>query len=65
MYIEKILTDKFLAIVAKHQNPIWAREELEWLIFDKYRWQYEHLNKQQKKDISDYFDALIKLHGGR
>ena len=30
--IEKEVTDKFYDIIAKHNNRVWAIDELEWLI---------------------------------
>lgn len=65
MKVEKILTNKFVEIVAKHHNPVWAREELEYLVFIAHRDEYEQLSVEDKRDVLDYFDGLTKLHGGR
>lgn len=65
MSIENKLTDKFVEIVAKHHNPLWAREELEYLVFVVHRDEYEQLSVNDKRDVLDYFDGLTKLHGGR
>ena len=64
MYIQKSLTNKFVEIMNKHYNAIWAIEELKWLVYDKHRWQYDQLNEFEQKEVFDYFDALHKLHGG-
>ena len=34
--IENSLIEQFYKIYNKHRNPIWATEELEWLILQKY-----------------------------
>lgn len=65
MKVEKILTNKFVEIVAKHHNPVWAREELEYLVFIAHRDEYEQLSVEDKRNVLDYFDGLTKLHGGR
>ena len=65
MEVGKILTNKFVEIVAKHHNPVWAREELEYLVFIVHRDEYEQLSVEDKRDVLDYFDGLTKLHGGR
>lgn len=62
--IVQSLQDKFLEIIAKHNNPKWAREELEWLVYDKYRKQYDELNINDRFTIDGYFASLIKIHGG-
>lgn len=65
MKVEKLLTNKFVEIVAKHHNPVWAREELEYLVFIAHRDEYDQLSVEDKRDVLDYFDGLTKLHGGR
>lgn len=63
--IKKIIDVKFLAIMNRHHNAVWAIEELEWLIYDKHKYLYEALNAEQKQDVDDYIAALRLLHGGR
>lgn len=65
MKVETKLTNKFIEIFAKHQNALWAREELEYLVFVVHRDEYEQLSLEEKSDVLDYFDGLTKLHGGR
>ena len=65
MKVETKLTNKFVEIIAKHQNALWAREELEYLVFVAHRGEYELLSLDEKRDVLDYFDSLNKLHGGR
>jgi hypothetical protein len=52
-------------IISEHQNALWAREELEYLVFVAHRDEYEQLSLDEKRDVLDYFDGLNKLHGGR
>ena len=35
-YYENNLIRTWLNIYSKHQNPIWATEELEWLVLQKH-----------------------------
>ena len=65
MQVETKLTNKFIEIFAKHQNALWAREELVYLVFVVHRDEYEQLSPEEKRDVLDYFDGLNKLHGGR
>lgn len=65
MQVETKLTNKFIEIFAKHQNALWAREELEYLVFVVHKDEYEQLSIEEKRDVLDYFDGLTKLHGGR
>lgn len=65
MKVETKLTNKFIEIIARHQNAIWAREELEYLVFVVHKDEYEQLSIEEKRDVLDYFDGLTKLHGGR
>lgn len=62
--IKKVIDVKFLAIMKRHHNAVWAIQELEWLIFDKHRNLYEALSDENKKDVQDYMTALKLLHGG-
>lgn len=60
----KELENKFLNIIQKHNNPIWAREELEWLVYDKHRCLYDNLSCTEKFEVDVYFSSLNKIHGG-
>ena len=64
MKIQQTLNEKFIEILSRHNNPVWARQELEWLIYDKYKTLYELLNEEEKKEVDDYMAALTKIHGG-
>ena len=65
MNVETKLTNKFVEIIGKHQNALWAREELEYLVFVANKDKYEQLSLDEQRDVLDYFDGLNKLHGGR
>lgn len=64
MKIQQALNMKFVEILARHNNPVWARRELEWLVYDKYKTLYELLSEEEKKEVDDYMTALTKIHGG-
>ena len=64
MKIQRALSSKFVEILARHNNPVWARKELEWLVYDRYRTLYEILSEEEKKEVDDYMVALTKIHGG-
>ena len=64
MKIVKGLNKKFAEIIQKHLNPIWTIDEMKWLVFDKYRYEFDQLSEQEQQDVLDWFDALHKLHGG-
>lgn len=64
MKIQRALSSKFVEILARHNNPVWARKELEWLVYDRYRTLYELLSEEEKKEVDDYMVALTKIHGG-
>ena len=62
--MEQKLQNKFLAIISKHSNAKWAREELEWLVYSEYKNDYDKLSEDDKFMVDNYFAALIKIHGG-
>jgi hypothetical protein len=49
--------------VEKHGNCKWALDELEWLIYDKYKAFYDDLPEEDKFIIGRYISSLRKLHG--
>lgn len=58
------LQNAYLKIIKKHNNPVWAREELEWYVYDKYKDRYDKLSSEDKYIIDTYFSALKKIYGG-
>ena len=63
--IKQVIDNKFLAIMKRHQNAVWAIQEIEWLIYDRHRYLYDKLSAEYKQDVDDYIAALKLLHGGR
>ena len=62
-YLEELLQYKFLQIVEKHGNGKWALDELQWLIYDKYRTLYDDLSDEDKYIVCMYIANLMRLHG--
>ena len=60
--IENLLIEQFYKIYNKHQNPIWATEELEWLILQKYYYDFINLNEFDQWEIRNLLGALSKLY---
>lgn len=60
--IENLLIEQFYKIYNKHQNPIWATEELEWLILQKYYYDFINLNEFDQWEIRNMLGAFSKLY---
>lgn len=60
--IENLLIEQFYKIYNKHQNPIWATEELEWLILQKYYYDFINLNEFDQWEIRNLIGAFSKLY---
>lgn len=60
--IENSLIEQFYKIYNKHQNPIWATEELEWLILQKYYYDFINLNEFDQWEIRNLLGAFSKLY---
>lgn len=62
--IIKRVTDGFYHILEKHNNPQWAIDELEWLIFQAHRGEYEQLNFDEKHELHHCMNVLkqVKLY---
>jgi hypothetical protein len=61
MSITDILKEHFIQIVSKHNNPTWARQELEWLVYCQYKHEYNKLNEKQQLEVDLFFSALRKV----
>lgn len=61
--VEKIVTDKFCKIVEKHGNGKWALDELEYLIFEAYRGEFENLCEDDQWAVRHVIDAYKKIYG--
>ena len=60
--IENLLIEQFYKIYNKHQNPIWATEELEWLILQKHYYDFINLNEFDQWEIRNMLGAFSKLY---
>lgn len=63
MKVNQILNERYYEIIKKHNNPIWAREELEYLVRIQ-SWWFQTLSEADQQDVHDYFSALKLVHGG-
>lgn len=60
--IELKLRDRYLQIVQKHGNGLWALEELVWEVYDKHIVEYEALNEEEKFILNMYMRVLRSLY---
>lgn len=60
--IENLLIEQFYKIYNKHQNPMWAIEELEWLILQKHYYDFINLNEFDQWEIRNMLGAFSKLY---
>ena len=60
--IENLLIEQFYKIYNKNQNPMWAIEELEWLILQKYYYDFINLNEFDQWEIRNLLGAFSKLY---
>ena len=60
--IEAKLRRKFLEIVKKHGNGLWAQEELSWLIYIEHIDEYESLNEEDKFTLNMFMIAIRSLY---
>ena len=61
--IEKALLNKFMEIVQKHGNGKWALDELQWLIYEKHKEEFNKLSDEDKYIVYMYIANLKRLHG--
>lgn len=61
--LEKVLLCKFMELVQKHGNGKWALDELQWLVYEKHREEYNKLSEEDKYIVCMYIANLMKLHG--
>lgn len=62
-YLEQLLQWKFMEIVQKHGNGKWALDELQWLIYEKHREEFNNLPEEDKYVVCMYIANLMRLHG--
>lgn len=61
--VEKRITNAFLKIVEKHGNGKWAKDELNYLIFEVHRGEFEKLSDLDKEAVRHTMDAYDKIYG--
>ena len=59
---EKALTEAWMKIYSKHCNPIWATEELEWLVLQKHYNEFSTLDDDTQWEIRNLLGAFSKLY---
>lgn len=60
--IEIKLRNRYLEIVEKHGNGLWALEELIWEVYDKHKDEYEALSGDDKYVLNMYMRVLSCLY---
>ena len=60
--IEIKIRNRYLEIVQKHGNGLWALEELVWEIYDKHIDDYEALSNEDKYILNSYMKVLRSLY---
>ena len=58
---EQRIVDKFLSIYNQHQNPVWAYDELDYLIFYKYEEEFNELSDEIQWEIRNVMSAIKLL----
>ena len=60
--IEETLYNKFLEILSKHNNPQWALDELDYLVFVKYYYEFISFSDEEQWVIRNYMNSLRKIY---
>lgn len=60
--LEIMVRDRFLELVKKHGNGIWAFEELEWIIYINEIDKYEALSNEEKFILDLYMRSFRSLY---
>ena len=60
--IEAKLRRKFLKLVEKHGNGLWAFEELEWIVYVEHIDEYEAMNEEDKFHLNVFMKAFRSLY---
>lgn len=61
-HYENSLIRAWLNIYRKHHNPIWATEELEWLVLQKHYCDFRMLDEFDQWEIRNMLGAFAKLY---
>lgn len=57
-FIIKRITDSYFNIMERHNNSQWAVDELEYLIYDVHKDEYNKLNESEKSDVHKIMNIL-------
>lgn len=57
-FIIKRITDKYFNIMEKHNNSKWAVDELEYLIYEVHKGEYDKLSDLEKSDVNRIINVL-------
>lgn len=60
--IKEKLDYGFVNIMRKHMNPVWALEELEYLVLTVYRDDFDKLTDYEQEEVKNYLMALNLLY---
>ena len=60
--IEIKIRSRYLEIVKKHGNGLWALEELTWEIYEKHADEYNALSEDEKYILNMYMKVLTCLY---
>jgi len=60
--IYRKITSKFIEIMARHMNPVWALEELDYLIYDKYASEFYNLSEEEQWEVRSCMMSLDKVY---
>lgn len=58
--IFKLITDAYWKIMDKHNNHQWALDELEWLVYEVNKDNYNNLTHCEKADVDKIMNVLKK-----
>lgn len=61
--MEQKLEKRFLEIIRKHMDGLWASQELHWEVFIKHYYDFERLSEEDQWVVRNYMDALVKIYG--
>ena len=60
--IGDIIVEKFIKIMQKHNNPIWAMEELDYLIYVKHYDEFKQLSEEEQWEVRSCMLGLDKIY---
>ena len=60
--IENKIINKFMDILSKHSNPVWAYDEIDYLIFNKHKDELYKLNEEDQWEVRTIMIALKKIY---